>query len=84
MVPEKSVALDVVSAEGDIEEAVGVASQSTTGSLAASHSPVPCIPSLVNRKSACTLRYQWPSTGSCESCAPFPALRVFYSRANLP
>lgn len=28
---------------------------------------------LVNRKSAFTLRYQWPGTTRCESCTPFPA-----------
>lgn len=59
MVPEKSVALDVVAAEKKKkkeEEAVRVAAKSAAGSQAASHSPVPPIPSLVNRKTAFTLR----------------------------
>jgi hypothetical protein len=47
-------------------------------------SPFSCILSLVNRKSAFTLRYQWPGAGTCESCAPFPAPRVFSSRAAHP
>ena len=53
-------------------------------SLIASHSPVPCIPSLVNRKTAFTLRYEWPDTASCESCTPFPAPHVFSSQATPP
>ena len=51
--------------------------------LPGAHTRVP----LVNRKSAFTLRYQWPGTGSCESCAPFSALleeSVFSSRVAPP
>ena len=44
MVPEKSVALDVVAAEGEIEEAVGVAGQVCHGFPGCFSFPCPLYP----------------------------------------
>jgi hypothetical protein len=53
VVPDKSVALDVLAAEEKKKRRLWEwLAKCATGSLAASHSPVPCISYLVNRKRA--------------------------------